>query len=145
MDKASDGQAVFWLLIQNTVSAGDERAGFIYLAIAAPEKRMDRALGHLLRYTEQVKRELWFAAHGVNVRQGVGGRNLAKQKRIVRNGWKKVHGLHQRKLVRQPVNRGVIAFVKAHQQIRIAVDLYAVEQLCQNTGADLGAAALRNE
>ena len=141
MDEARDGQAVLGLVVEDAVAAGDEGARLINLLIAAPEDLMHRVLGHILRHAHDVQSQLGVTAHGVDIRQGVGGCDLAEGIGIVGNGREKVQRLHQRQLVRYLIHRGVVALIKAHQQIGILVDLDTLQQLRQHTGAHLGAAA----
>ncbi len=101
---------------------------------------MNRFFRHGLRHGHDIQAQLGFSAHGVHVGQGVGGRDLAKEIGVVRDRRKKVHRLHQRQLVADLVDRRVVALVKAHQQIGVAVDPDTLQQLAQNPRAHLRAA-----
>ena len=141
MDEARHRQAVLGLLVQNAVAAGDECSGLVDLVIAAPQQLVDSVLRHIRRNRHDVQAQLGLAAHGVHVAEGVGGSNLAEQIGVVGNGREEIHRLHQGQVLGDLIDRGVIALVKAHQQVGIAVYLDAVQQLGQNTGAHLGTAA----
>ena len=102
---------------------------------------MDHFLGHIIRHTQQIQRQLGLAAHGVNIRKSVGGGNLTEEVRIIHHWREKVYRLYQCQIVTYFVDRGIVAFIEAHQQIFIPVNLQTIQQLCQNTGTDLGTAA----
>ena len=123
------------------VAAGYQRARFIHLVVSALEQRMHRIHGHLFGYGHYVQAKLGLAAHGVNVRKGVGGGYLAEKVRIVRYRREEVHRLHYRKLVAYLINGCVVALIEAHEKVRVVMHLYAVQQLRQHSRADLCAAA----
>ena len=80
------------------------------------------------------------SAHGVHVGKGVGGGDLSEEIRVVRDGREEIHRLHQGQIIGDLIDTGVVALIKAHQQIRVTVDLDAIQQLGQNARAHLGAA-----
>ncbi len=59
------------------------------------------------------------SAHGVNVAQGIGGRDLAEGVRVVDDGREEIHGLHQRLRGRNFVHSGVVGCIKANQNVRV--------------------------
>ena len=141
MHKAGHTQAVLGLLVQNAVPARDDRARLIYLVIPAAQDGPHRAVGHAFGHAQQVERGFGLAAHGVNVRKGVGRRDLAEQIGVVRDGREKVHGLHDGQLVRHAVDRRVVARVEPHEQVGVAAHGQPVQQLREHARADLGPAA----
>ena len=140
VDEARHGEAILRLVVEDAVSAGDDRARLIGLVVPAAENLVDRGLFHLLRHAHDVERELRLAAHRVDVRERIRRSDLAESVGIIRDRREEVHRLHERELVRHAVDRRVVALVEAHQQIRVAVDADALEQLRQRPGADLRAA-----
>ena len=141
MHKAGHAQAVLGLLVQDAVPARDDRARLIYLVIPAAQDGLHRAVRHGFRHAQQIKRGFGLAAHGVDVGQRVRCRDLPEQVRVVRDGREKVHGLHEREFVRHAVDRRVVAFVKADEQVGVAVHGQPLEQLGEHARADLGPAA----
>ena len=141
VNEAGDGQTVLGFRIQNAVAAGDDGSCLIGLVIAPPQQVVNRLFGHVFRHAQQVQGQLRFAAHGVNVRQGVGGGNLPEKIGIVGNGGEEVHRLHQGQIFTDFVNGSVIAFVEAHQQVGVLMDFDVLQQLCQHAGTYLGTAA----
>ena len=97
---------------------------------------------HALRKANEVQRRLHFAAHGVDIAQGVGSSDLPEGIGVVHHGWEKVHRLHEGQLIGDAVNGGVILAVVADQKVRI---LFAARQLfedaAQHPRAELGRAA----
>ena len=141
MHKAGDAQAVFGLIIQNAVAAGDEGTSLIDLVIAAPQQLMHRVLGHGLGDGHDVQAQLGLSTHGVHIGERIGGRDLAEGIGIVGNGREEIHRLHQGQIVADLIDGGIVTLVKAHQQIGVVMDLDALQQLGQHTGSYLGAAA----
>ena len=141
MHKAGHSKAVFRLIVQNAVAAGDQRTGFIHFVVAAAQQLMHCLFGHGFGNGHNVQRQLGLAAHGVNIRKRVGGGNGSKGVGVIGNRGKKVHRLHQRQIIGNFIHAGIIAFVKSHQQIGVCVHTNALQQLCQNPGANLGTAA----
>ena len=87
---------------------------------------MDRFGGHVLGNRHNIQAELGLAAHGVHVGEGVGGGNLTEEIGVVRNGGEEIHRLDQGQAIGNLIDRGVVAPVKAHQQVRVLVDLDAL-------------------
>ena len=48
------------------------------------------------------------SAHGVDVGKGIGGRDLSEEIRVVDNRREEIEGLHDRDLVRDFINGGVV-------------------------------------
>ena len=141
VDEARHRQAVLRLLVQDAVAAGDEGSGLVDLVIASPQQLVDSILGHVRRDSHDVQAQLGFTAHGVHVAEGVGGRDLAEEIGVVGNRREEIHRLHQGQVLGDLVDAGVVALVKAHQQVGVLMDLDAVQQLGQDTGAHLGTTA----
>ena len=140
MHKAGHAQAVLGLLVQDAVPARDDRARLIYLVIPAAQDGLHCTVRHGFRHAQQVERGFGLAAHGVDVGQRVRRRDLSEQIGIVRDGREKVHGLHERELVRHAVDRRVVALVEPDEQVWVAVHGQPFEQLGEHARADLGPA-----
>ena len=140
MHKARHGEAVFRLVVKDAVATRDECSGLIDLVIAAAQNVVHDLPGHVLRDGHDVQRKLRLAAHGVDVREGVRRGDRAEGIRVVGDGRKKIDRLHERQLVGDLIDRGVVAAVKADQQVRVFADADALEELRQHARADLRAA-----
>ncbi len=142
MDKAGDAKAVFRLVVLNGVAAGNNAAGLHGLAVAALQNAPDGLQRKAAWNAQKIHGQLWHAAHGVNVAEGVGRGDLAEKIRIVYDGREKIHRLDHGHLRRDLINTGVIAAVIAHQQAfvravgQIGKDLRqgARPQLCRSPG-----------
>ena len=99
---------------------------------------MNGILGHIRRDGHDIQAQLRLTTHGIHVAQGIGSCDLAKQIGVIRNGRKKIHRLHQCQLIRDFIDRCVIALIKAHQQVGIVMDPDAIQQLSQDSGTHLG-------
>ena len=141
MHEARDGKAVFRFRIEDTVAARDDDARLIGLVVAAAQQLVHGFLRHGFRDAQQVQRQLRLAAHGVDVRKCVRRGDLPEEIRVVRDRREEVHGLHERQPVRDLIDGGVVALVKADKQPGIAVDLQAAQKLRQYARTDLCAAA----
>ena len=141
VDEARDCEAVLRLVVEDAVAAGDDGPGLVDLVVAAAEQGVDGLTRHLLRHAHEVERQLGLAAHGIDVRERVRCGDLAEGVGVVRDRREEVDGLHQRKLVRDLVHRGVVALVEADEQVRVVADLYPLQQLGEDARADLCAAA----
>ena len=141
MDKAGHGQAVNGLRAVDGVAAGDDGAGLVGLVVAAPQQLLHHLSGHGLRQAQDVQRQPGLAAHGVHVADGVGRGDLPVQERIVYDRREEVGGLHQRRILVQIVDAGVVGPVIAYQQTGVAVGAEALQQVDQRTGPDFCAAA----
>ena len=141
MHKTGHAQAIFGFFVQNAVAARNDRSSLIDLVIPAAQQVVHRAVRHGFRDAQQIERDTRLAAHRVHIGQGVCRRDLPEQIRIVCDWREKVHSLHERKVIRYPVNRGVVAFVKADQQIGVGVHFQTVQQAGERARADFRAAA----
>ena len=141
VDKARDGETILRLVVENGVPTRDERACLVDLVVSAAQKRVYSLLRHVGGNGHDVQAELRLAAHCVDVGQGVCRGDLAEGIRVVGDGREKVHSLHQRQLVRDLIDRGVVTPVKADEQIRVLMDADALEQPRQHARADLCAAS----
>ena len=61
----------------------------------------------------------WAAAHGVDIAQRVGGRNLAEDVGVVDDGRKEIDRLDERQLGRELIHAGVVGCIEADQHVGI--------------------------
>ena len=119
VDQAGYRQADLRLLVLDGVAADDHRPGFLHLLrAAAQDLHQDRAIeaGRKAYQGEGGQRR---AAHGVDIREGVGGGDAAVARRIVDDRREEVDGLHQRPLFVEAVDPGIGEGDRGRQQIRV--------------------------
>ena len=138
--EARHSEAVFGLVIVDAVAARDERAGFVDLVVPAAQQRMHCVHGHGFRNGHNVQAELRFAAHGIHIGKRVRRRDLAEKIRIIRDRREEIHRLHQSEFIADLIDRGIIAFVKTNEQVRIVVHPDPFQQFRKHARAHLCAA-----
>ena len=119
MDIAGDAQAVFRLIVLNGVPTGDDAARLHSLLVAALQNFPDGLLRETAGDAQQVHRHSRPSPHSVHVTEGVGRGDLAEPEGVIHNRGEEIHGMNSGDLVGNAVNTGVIAGVKAHQQIGV--------------------------
>ena len=139
--KARDCQAVLGLVVVNAVPAHDGGAGLVDLLIAAAQDLVDNVGGHVLGHGHHVKRYLGLAAHGIDVRERVGGGNGTIGVGVIGDGREEVDRLHDGHVVGHAVDRRIVRLVKANQEVGVALDLDVLEELGKLARTHLGAAA----
>jgi hypothetical protein len=77
------------------------------------------------------------AAHGVDVTQRVGRRDLAVYERIVDDGGEEIDGLHQRAPLIQPVHTGIVRGPIIDEDPVVVVDGQIAQDLGELTGGEL--------
>ena len=113
--------------------AADSSAAFQY-----PSDHLGWQLGN--GHADDGQRHDGRAAHGVDVGQRVGSGDAAEVVRVVHDGREEVGGGHQRLLVVQAVDGGVVAGLGAHQQLgRHQALRRACQNLAQQAGCNLAA------
>ena len=81
------------------------------------------------------------APHGKDITQGVGGRDLAEDKRVFNKGPEKINGLYQRFSGRDGDHCRIVRRVQADNDIGAVNRLKAGQGLVEDRTADLGTAA----
>ncbi len=98
----------------------NDRTGFRGLGVHSKQNLRPnfgwRRQGIETRYVQDGER---LATHGIDVAQCVGGGDQAVLIGIIDNWRKKVHGLHQSKIVRQLEDTRVVSCVETNKQVRI--------------------------
>ena len=136
MYKSRYCQSVFWLVVKYRVSSRYKGSCLVYFIISAFKYGMYMFLFHILRYSHYIKTQLRLSSHGVYIRHGVCRSYLSEQIRVVGNGRKKVHSLHNGNIVAYFINRSIVAFIKSNQKIRVVMNFYILQKLCQCACSD---------
>ncbi len=119
MDKTQDDQPVFGLFILDGMPAGQHHAGFAgFLGAAAQDFGADlsRQIG---RQGGDIQRQERPPAHGVDIREGIGGGDGAIIVRIVHHRGEEIGGDDQGALRIQTPDRRVVRLTQTHQQVRV--------------------------
>ena len=82
-------------------------------------------------------------AHGVNIAECIGGRNLAKSVGIVYDRSEEINRLDQRQVGRQLIHSRVVVGLKAHQDIWVGLFRQLGQHAVQNTWTQLGRSTRR--
>ena len=116
--------------------ATDERA-FRFLRFRSPAAQDgvdDFGRHDIGRHAQQVQRRERTAPHRIDIRQRVGGGDLAIDERVVHDGCEKIHRLHERASAIDAVNPGVIGIVACVEGLAVQG---SAESLGQHTTASV--------
>ena len=94
-----------------------------------------------IRNGDHGQSSLWLGTHGKDVAQGMGGRDLAKDKRVVNKGSKKINRLDHRLSGRNGDHSRIVRCVQTDNDIGAVNRLKTRQGLVQDRTADFGAAA----
>ena len=120
VDGAGDREAELDLGVANGVAADDGAAGRGAALRAAGDDLAEPVEVELVvGVAREVERGDRHAAHGVDVAERVGGRDLAVDERVVHDRREKVDRLHDGEVRREPVNARVVVRLGADQQVRV--------------------------
>ena len=109
MDQAGHGEAVKGLGVLHRVPARQDTPGFCHLVGSAFQDLVHILEGKMFHgHGHHVHRGYRKSSHGVDVGQGVGGRDLSIGVRIVDDRGEEIQGLHHRQFVTEAVDRGVV-------------------------------------
>ena len=128
--QARDREAVLDSRVCNGMPSCKDPARFGDFFRTAAQDLSQNVQIHALRETDKVQRRLHFAAHCINITEGVGGRDLPERVRVIYHRRKEVHGLYQCDILRDFINGGIVPAVVADQQIQVFL---APGQLFQDT------------
>ena len=116
-DKTAHGQAVLGLIVIDGVAARDGAAGLNALVGAArqnlPRNLNAKAIGN----AQQVHGMARSSTHGVDVRQRVCRRDLAKQERVVDHRREEVDGLHESQVFANTEDTRIVGGIESHEQV----------------------------
>ncbi|OQB40078.1 MAG: hypothetical protein BWY09_00874 [Candidatus Hydrogenedentes bacterium ADurb.Bin179] len=119
-NQSRDGKAKLDFLVIDAVAADKCAVRLVQFVHAAPQDRLeDRVVQGFNREADDGKRRDGPPAHGVDVADGIGCGDLAEKIRVVHAGSEDIHGLYQRKGCVQPINAGIVARCRPHQDIGI--------------------------
>ena len=139
MRSPGDGESVFELRVDDSVSTDDERAGFVYFILTAGENAGKDLEGKVLgweRYDIECGERL--AAHRVDVGQRVRSSNLTKVVRVVDDRREEIHRLDEREIVAQHEDPRVVEGLTTHENAAVGVHRHAAQRLGQVTRTQLG-------
>ena len=120
MHQSGHRHAELDLLVDDGVTADDHHARLLRLGeAAAQDVGQDLQGDAALREARDVERRLRLAPHGVDIGEGVGGRDRAELEGVVDDGREEVHRLHERQVGRDAEHPGVVGGRGADQQIRV--------------------------
>ena len=118
---AGHREAVLGLGVVDRVPADDARARRgDRVGAAAQDLRQHLGPERLERERDEVERGHRHAAHRVDVRQRVGGRDAPERVRVVDDRGEEVGGLHERQLVAELHDAGVVGGVGRDEHARVA-------------------------
>ena len=125
------------------MAAGQRNASFLADGCAAIQNFCNGFVGqHIDRHAHNGQRHQRCAAHGVDVRQGVGGSNAAKVTWVVHDGHEKVGRGDNGLLIIDAVHGSIVCRFRAYQQVgkELLGQGALANQLGQNAGGNLAAA-----
>ena len=114
---SDDGEAVLRLGVANRVAARQNRAGLTHLRVRTREHLAEHLHRKLLGERGHGQCEQRPAAHCEDVVERIRRRDRAERARVVDQRRKEVDGEHDRALVVEPVDRGVVGGIEADEQI----------------------------
>ena len=116
-DKAAHRQAVLGLVVVDGVASRDGAAGLDAL-VGATRQNLPRNLNaQAIGNAQQVHGMARSSTHGINVRQRVCCRDLAKQERVVDHRWKEIDGLHEAQVFANTKNTRIVGGIEPHEQV----------------------------
>ena len=119
VNQSHDRQAVFHIGIVDGMAPCQNASGLQHFFRSAPHNfSQDIQVGGFGE-ADNIESGFHFAAHGIDITQGIGRRDFPKGIGIVHHRRKKVQGLNHRCIRADAVNRRVVPAVIAHQKIRI--------------------------
>ena len=138
---ASYRVAEFQLVIANRMSTDHRAIRFRHFRQAAAQDLFQnfRRTGGWKR--EDGERGNRSAAHGVHITEGVSGGYLAEKFRIIQDRREKIHGLHDRQIIREAIYGCIIAGFEANDHVRINLRGKALEHRVQHAGTQFRSAA----
>src|SRR5699024_2506581 len=105
---------------------------FLYFLISSLKDFSQNIQIHLFRKTDNVQCRLHISAHRIHIAERIRCRNLPEQIRVFHHRRKKVQGLHDCRIVRNPINGGVIRAVVSND--KIFIPYFGLFQFFQHAG-----------
>ncbi|MCU1255963.1 MAG: hypothetical protein JWM83_2262, partial [Candidatus Angelobacter sp.] len=94
-------------------------SGFHHLGKAAGKNLLQDVEIAFIGKADDGQRGQRASAHGVNIAQGIGGRDLAESEWVVNDRGEKIHGLDERLCGGNLIHSGVVGCIKANQHVRV--------------------------
>ena len=116
-NKAAHRQAVLGLVVVDGVAARDGAAGLDALVGATRQNLAGNLNAQATRDAQQVHGMARPPAHGVDVRQRVCRRDLAKQERVVNHRREEVDGLHEPQVLPYAEDARIVGGIEPHEQV----------------------------
>ncbi len=117
MHRADDCEAVLRLVVADRVPAGQDRARGAHALVRAGEDVAEHLDRQLFRKRRDREREERRPTHREHVVQRVRRGDRAERARVVDERREEVDGEHDRALVVEPVDRGVVGRIEPDEQI----------------------------
>jgi len=142
VDDPRDGETVFRLVVLHAVTAHEGDIRLVHLVQPALQDAVQHLHGELLRgKTDDVHCRDGPAAHGVDVRQGVGGRDLPEEIGVVHDGREEVQRQDDRQIVPQAVDPCVLEPLDPRDQVRVGSHGQPFQRSVQVLRTDLAGSA----
>ena len=120
MNDSHHRKAEFGFIVFHRMPAGQDRPGLRDLVQSAGDNLVELVGGQFFGWkTDQVEAHFGFAAHGVDIADGVGGGDLAKDVGVVYRRGYEVSRHHDGQVIGEAINPGVVVGFVTHQQIGI--------------------------
>ena len=99
------------------MAARDGAAGLDALVGATRQNLPGNLNAQAIGNAQQVHSMARSSTHGVDVRQRVCRRDLAKQERVVDHRWKEVDGLHEAQVFANTKDTRIVGGIEPHEQV----------------------------
>ena len=116
---ADHRQTIFGFFVDNAVAAGDDHAGFAGFFGAAANDGAHHFNRQIRWKSGNIERQKRLTAHGVDIRNAVGGGNCPIIVGVVHDWGEKVGRNHQSAFLIQTPDRGVVGRIQAYQEVGI--------------------------
>ena len=140
--QARDREAVLDSRVCNGMPSCKDPARFGDFFRTAAQDLSQNVQIHTLWETDKVQRRLHFAAHRIDITEGIGRRDLAKRIGVLHHGREEIHRLHQCQIFCDLIHCRIIPTIIADQQIRVFLAPGKLFQnMAQHSGTQLGRTA----
>ncbi len=132
MDKTGDRQAVFQFFTLHAVPPDQHDIGLFQLIQTALNDLSQYGNIHLLKgKANQIHGRFRNSAHGIDIAQGIGSRNLAECIRVIDYRCKKIYRLDDGLIVGNLINAGIVRTVHTHNHMVIGWNFQAAQGALQ--------------
>ncbi len=120
VDGSRHGVSKLDIVVADGVAADDGAIRFFHLVEAAADDLLENRRVAFFGEAYDGKCRNRFSAHGVNIAERIGGRDLAEGEGIVDDRREKIYGLNKRKLLADQIHPGVVVGAEANEYVRIS-------------------------